>query len=241
MAKVPFRMPPVCFIVARSHGSNVIGCEGKLPWKLRSDLKRFRELTSKHAVIMGRKTFDSIGKPLSERFNVVVSRSEKNQTQDINLHGTETKLLHTKSAEDALFCSDVFTILNQIEEIFVIGGAEIYKRFSSIVDRVYLTEVKADVEGDAYFNEDFDGKVWRIVHRSEVKKDSHNEYDSDFYIFERRASAARLRSFADIAAKKKAHHVCMKKINDLDAKIIELYAIRHLQIHNGTQLDFRFG
>ena len=91
MAKAKFYMPPVCFIVARSLGGSVIGCEGRLPWKLKTDLARFRSLTSRHAVIMGRKTYDSIGKPLPNRLNVVVSRSSLHTETEIDLHGIETK------------------------------------------------------------------------------------------------------------------------------------------------------
>lgn len=240
MTKLRFRMPPVCFIVARSNAGNVIGCEGQLPWKLKTDLHRFRTLTAKHAVIMGRKTFESIGRPLPNRLNVVVSRSANLSHSEIDLHGTATKLMHSKSAEDALFCSDIFTILNDSKQIFVIGGSEIYRRFSPIVDRIYLTEVLADVEGDAFFHEPFDEREWKLVKEEGVPKGPDDEYPSRFLIFDKKISADRLRSFSDIAQKKERNHVCMKSITNSDAKIIEEYAASQIGIGIKSQLRFTF-
>ncbi len=240
MAKFRFKMPPICFIVARSSAHNVIGCEGKLPWKLRSDLRRFRSLTIKHAVIMGRKTFDSIGQPLPNRFNVVVSRSRLLSETEIDLHGTDTKILHTKSTEDALFCSDIFTILNEAGKIFVIGGAEIYKRFSPVVDRVYLTEVHTELEGDAYFTEDFPRETWRLVHSEKVVKTPEDEFESSFHILDKKSSSNRLRSFSEIAAKKMTRHPYMRTVNNNDAKLIEGYAFRQSKNAASAQFHFSF-
>ena len=236
MAKAGLPMPPVCFVVARSHGGNVIGRDGGLPWRLRTDLRRFRELTSGHAVIMGRKTFDSIGRPLPDRFNVVVSRSDAGTRAPIELRGRQTRLLRSRSAEDALFCSDLFTILNGTGRVFVIGGAEIYRRFARIVDRVYLTEVYAEVDGDAFFAERFPADDWKVVGRDDVPRGDGDAFDSTFLVIDRRRSARRLRAFE--TPHHGAGHACPRTIDDDDFRIDDAGARREPA---AAQLDLALG
>jgi len=117
----------------------IIGREGKLPWRLSDDMKRFKELTTGHAVVMGRKTYESIGRPLPNRKNVVITRQIGWKAEGCLIaHSLEEALEFAKkeSAE---------------EEIFVIGGAEIYKLALIHADTIYLTMVKAVVEGDTSF------------------------------------------------------------------------------------------
>ncbi len=121
-------------IVAMSQ-NNVIGDKNKLLWNLKEDLRRFKEITTGHPIIMGRKTYESIGKPLPNRKNIIITRS------DINIDGC----IVAHSIEEAvnMFPND--------EEIFIIGGAEIYKQTIGKVDKMYLTVILEDYEGDAFF------------------------------------------------------------------------------------------
>jgi len=126
----------VSLIVAMSD-NHVIGLDGKLPWHISEDLKRFKALTLHHPVLMGRKTFDSIGKPLPGRTNVVISRNP-----GLFIKGAAVVL----SLEEAL---KPFRSTN--EEVFIIGGGEIFSQSIGLADRVYLTVVHIQIEGDTYF------------------------------------------------------------------------------------------
>jgi dihydrofolate reductase len=157
-------------IVAQANG-RVIGAANDLPWYLPADLKRFKELTTGHAVIMGRKTYDSIlariGKPLPNRTNIVITR-------DAALDASDVLVAH--SPQDAL-------TLAGDGEVFVIGGATIYEIMLPLAERIYLTQVKADIDGDAYFPEL--GAEWREVSRESHQSDERNEYDYDYVQLER--------------------------------------------------------
>ncbi len=120
-------------IIAALTPSGVIGKDGKLPWKIHEDLKRFRSLTTGHCILMGRKTFEAIGKPLSNRRNVVVTSHW--------IPGVETY----DSLDKAL------AALSDLENVFVIGGGEIYKQTLDKASRLYLTIVNQEVEGDTFF------------------------------------------------------------------------------------------
>ncbi|MGE3616573.1 MAG: dihydrofolate reductase [Gemmatimonadales bacterium] len=131
-------------LVAAVAANRVIGRAGGLPWRLPDDLKRFKQLTIDHTVIMGRKTFDEIKRPLANRRNVVISRDP-----EFRPHGATV----VPSLEEAL-------ALGATEgEVFVIGGAEIYRLALPFADRIYLTAVHADVEGDTLFPA-FDADGW---------------------------------------------------------------------------------
>lgn len=121
-------------IVAMSQ-NNVIGDKNKLLWNLKEDLRRFKEITTGHPIIMGRKTYESIGKPLPNRKNIIITRS------DINIDGCI--VVHSIEEAINMFPND--------EEIFIIGGAEIYKQAIGKVDKMYLTVILEDYEGDAFF------------------------------------------------------------------------------------------
>lgn len=122
-------------IVACSR-NRVIGKNLQLPWRLPDDLKRFKELTLGHPVIMGRKTFESIGKPLPGRKNIVITRQKS-----FGPDGVKT----VSSLDEAL------EVISGVSEAFIIGGGEIYQMALSRADRIYLTWVDAEVDGDAYF------------------------------------------------------------------------------------------
>jgi dihydrofolate reductase len=140
-------------LIAALAKNRVIGADNALPWRLPEDLKHFKALTMGHPVIMGRKTFESIGKPLPGRRNIVVTRSG-----NFRAEGCEV----VDSPEAALRAS-----AGLAEEVFVIGGAELYRAFLDQADCMYLTEIDRDVEGDARFP-DFIRDEWQEVSREPV-------------------------------------------------------------------------
>ena len=125
-------------IIAAAANNNVIGNNNKLIWHIPKDLIRFKELTLNHAVIMGRKTFESLPNPLPNRLNIVVTR---------NINYNNNGIVVCKSIEEAL------THCKNDSQPFIIGGGEIYKQTISIVDKIELTRVYKDFEGDTYFPE----------------------------------------------------------------------------------------
>lgn len=118
--------------------NGVIGKNGQLPWKIPEDLKRFKELTMGHAVCMGRKTFQSIGRPLPGRRNIVLSRGNFGPVPGIDVMSAVEEV--RKSA-----------LSSGESELFILGGAEVYNLFSPLIDRYYVSEVQQDFEGDAFF------------------------------------------------------------------------------------------
>ncbi len=151
--------------------SAIIGREGDLPWHLSADLKRFKQLTMGHHIIMGRKTYESIGRLLPGRTSVVVTRQ-----MDFELSGA----IVSHSINDAIAASSDDT------EAFIIGGAEIYHQAIPFAQRIYLTEVAADVAGDARFPE-FDRNQWTVVERTEHLADERNDHPHTFTILDRKS------------------------------------------------------
>lgn len=159
----------ISLIVAVSE-NGVIGKNNELPWKLSSDLKRFKYYTKGKAVIMGRKTFESIGQPLSERINIILSKKKG--------YKPEKTLVFSELSDAFNFAAD-----NNLEEVFVIGGADIYEQTFALADRIYLTKVHTTVDGDAHFPE-VNMEEWDIVDEEFVAKDDKNQFDSTFYLLE---------------------------------------------------------
>ncbi|MDR0566438.1 MAG: dihydrofolate reductase [Prevotellaceae bacterium] len=137
-------------IVVAVADNGVIGSANQLPWRIPEDLKRFRQLTTGHAVIMGRKTFASIGKPLPNRKNIVISQTMPASGGD--------SLAVARSLEEALQAA-------QGDEVFIIGGDSIYRQALPLAQRLHVTHVHASVEGDAFFPE-ISEKDWVQVARS---------------------------------------------------------------------------
>jgi dihydrofolate reductase len=137
-----------------------IGKDNTLVWRQSADLKRFKELTTGNTVVMGRKTFESIGKPLPNRRNIVITR------QDIQIEGVEI----IKSIEE---------IKNIEEDIFIIGGGEIYKSCLIFADRIFATEIDCEIEADTWFV-DVDMSEWVIESKSDHKSDEKNQHDYSF-------------------------------------------------------------
>jgi dihydrofolate reductase len=157
-------------IVAVSE-NGIIGRGQELPWRLSSDLRRFKTLTMGHHIIMGRKTFASIGRPLPGRTLVVITRQP-------NL------VAENATVVDSLAAAICIAQQQGDSEAFVIGGGEIYRQAIDIAERIYLTRVHALIDGDVYFP-DVDWKAWRLVEESHHDADDKNEYDTTFQIFDR--------------------------------------------------------
>ncbi|MHB0956591.1 MAG: dihydrofolate reductase [Pirellulaceae bacterium] len=159
---------PSSIIVAMTP-DRVIGRKGKLPWRLSTDLQRFKRLTMGHHIVMGRKTFDSIGRLLPGRTTIIVSRQK-----DLVIPGAHV-------------VPDVHAAIaraGQDPEAFVVGGEEIYRAAMDVVERIYLTLVHAEVEGDAYFPE-IAARQWRVVQEEYVPADERNEYGATYRVLAR--------------------------------------------------------
>lgn len=148
-------MPKLSIIVAMS-SNRVIGVNNSLPWHLSEDLKHFKTLTTGHTIIMGRKTYESIGKPLPNRRNIVISRN-------LNAFYGGVEVVH--SLEDA------FSTSSNDEEVFIIGGSNIYEQSLHLVEHLYITEIKKSFEGDAFFPE-IDKSLW-----TESARETHTSSD----------------------------------------------------------------
>ena len=155
-------------IVVAVADNGVIGNDNKMLWHLRDDMKHFRRLTTGHFIIMGRKTFESIGKPLPERTNIVISRNPDFKARDI---------LVKKSLEEAFR----FAAGNQQEEVFIIGGAEIYRHALPFTDKIYYTKVEGSFQGDAVFP-DIQPEEWEEKVIGEFTRNDKN--DRNFKILE---------------------------------------------------------
>lgn len=166
---------PVSIVVAVAE-NGVIGREGDMPWRLSSDLKRFREITSGNPIIMGRKTFESIGRPLPGRHNIVITRNQAYQAKGVVI---------VSSLEDALKIARQWAQENSAREICIIGGGEIYRQSLSLADRIYHTEVMAKPEGDTRFPA-LDVEEWRICHEEVMPSGPKDSCESKFIIYERR-------------------------------------------------------
>ena len=148
-------------IVAMSE-NRVIGKDNKLPWHIPADLKRFKQITSGHPIIMGRKTFESIGKPLPNRTNIVISRT---QTR------TDGTVAWCQSLEQAL---EIAKESEGSEETFVIGGAEIFRLALPYVNKIYFTKIHQIIEGDVFLP-DLKEETFRCSHREWLDKDAKAE------------------------------------------------------------------
>ena len=158
-------------LIAAIGKNNELGKGNTLLWHMPADMKHFKEVTSLHAVIMGRKTFESIGRPLPNRRNIVITR-------DVNYKKEGVEIVHSFS--EAL---DSFS--SQNEEMFIIGGADIYKQAMDIADRLYITHVNAeDKDADAFFPEIIP-IVWNEISHEEHKKDGQNPFDYTFSVYEK--------------------------------------------------------
>jgi dihydrofolate reductase len=156
----------ISFVVAMDE-NRAIGKDNDLPWYLPNDLKHFKNVTMGKPIVMGRKTYESIGKPLPGRENIVVTRDEHYQAEG-------TTVVH--SVDEVL--------KKEAEELSVIGGTEIFKLFMPVADRLYVTEIHHTFDADTYFPE-INRDEWREVSREPGIVDEKNKYPHDFVVYEK--------------------------------------------------------
>jgi dihydrofolate reductase len=161
----------ISIIVAKAL-NNVIGKDNQLIWRLSADLQLFKSHTTGHHIIMGRKTYESVGKPLPNRTSIVITNNPDFKVPEGHL------VAH--SLEDAIQTC----ISRQLEKVFIIGGAEIYRQALPLADELMVTEVIASPEGDVFFPE-IDKSEWEIVSTTSYTKDEKNEFDFDFVVYKK--------------------------------------------------------
>jgi dihydrofolate reductase len=162
----------ISLIVALAE-NGVIGRDGDLPWRLSADLRRFKSITMGHHIVMGRKTYESINRLLPGRTTVILTR-----TGDYQVEG-------------AIVADSLDAAIGKIEsddEVFIIGGAEVYRQSIDAAERLYVTAVQAKVDGDTLFP-DIDWRQWRLLEEEPHSADEKNEYDFCFRVYERIAEA----------------------------------------------------
>ncbi len=164
-------MPKFSIIVAAAE-NEVIGMHGDMPWlKLPSDLKFFKEKTSGHYCILGRKTYNALGnKALPNRHFIIVTRDTQFTASDSMVVNTLENALQHPAIQDQ-------------EEVFILGGGDIYRQALPYVDRIYLTRIHAEFEGDTWFRTP--GEGWQLVSKDVRFKDEKNPYDHDFLTYEK--------------------------------------------------------
>ncbi|OCG09440.1 type 3 dihydrofolate reductase [Gilliamella apicola] len=161
-------------IVAMAH-NRVIGLNNQMPWHLPADLAWFKKNTLNKPVIMGRKTFESIGRPLPNRHNIVISRQ---------IEPTDNKISNVswvKSIDEAISLAQA----QQPDEVFIIGGGNIYQQVLPLIDRLYLTHIDAELQGDTYFP-DYLPEQWQVIYQQDHQADEKNSYPYQFEILQRK-------------------------------------------------------
>lgn len=156
-------------IIVAMDRNRVIGKGDTLPWHISSDLQHFKKITMGKPIVMGRKTHESIGRPLPGRENIIL---------------THDKTYQAKGCTVLNSMDEIFEHCKDSEEVMITGGAEIYKLSLERVSHLYLTEVHTEIEGDTYFPE-FDRNEWKEVSREAYEADEKNEFDYSFVLLER--------------------------------------------------------
>ncbi len=169
----------IALIVAMAE-NGVIGRDGGLPWRLSSDLKLFRRATMGKPLIMGRKTYASLGKPLEGRDNIVITRNPGFAAEGVFMvHSLDEALARARECARA----------GEVDEIFVIGGAEVFREALPFAGRIYLTQIKAVVEGDVTFPA-IDWQNWRVRSSQPYEKGPKDDFSFTFSILERITAAS---------------------------------------------------
>ena len=164
----------ISHVVALSN-NNVIGVDNDLPWNLKTDLNHFKEYTTNKIIVMGRKTYESIGRPLPNRINYIVSNTIK------DLDGASI----FKSTEDALeSAKEICNVNENYDEIVIIGGGYLFRDTLSITNKLVLTNVDCDIEGDVFYPE-INLNEWKEIKSENFKKDLDNDYDFVVRTYER--------------------------------------------------------
>ncbi len=156
-------------LILAASQNGVIGANNRLPWRLPADLAYFKRLTLGHSVVMGRKTYESIGKPLPGRANIIITRQANFQAAGCQI---------------ALSLDAALALCPPADEVFIIGGADIYRQALPRADKIYLTRIHADFTGDLLmFN--INPVLWQETSRQNFEPDEKNEYRYSFFIFEK--------------------------------------------------------
>jgi dihydrofolate reductase len=163
--------PPILSAIVAMASNRAIGRDNKLPWHLPADLKHFKEITTGNPILMGRKTYESIGRPLPNRTNIIMTRDGSYSAKGCFVVTSIEAALQLAAEENK-------------SEIFVIGGAEIYKQLLPRIQRIYLTVIHDDIEGDTFFPA-LDSAEWREVAREDFMANADNGFDYSFLILER--------------------------------------------------------
>jgi dihydrofolate reductase len=224
-------------VVARSSPGDIIGHENRIPWHLRTDLKRFKEITSGHSIIMGRKTFLSIGRPLPGRINIVLSRTiDRRLENDFFWPKAETAVVWAGNLESALFFADVVSIARDQKDFFVIGGAEMYLMFFKLFNKIYLTEVLTGkkIAGDATFPFRVDKRKWSTTLDDHYDAGPQDDYPSRFRILERRRKWIRYVEVNDFYTEKALQVGWLNRQLDL----FEDYKLR--KVHKPYVIPYQF-
>jgi len=158
--------------MAAKASNNVIGKDNDLVWHLPADLKFFKLTTKGHTLIMGRKTFESLANPLPNRDSWVVTRNKDYSQEGITVF---------HSLDEAITAGEK----KGLDSVFILGGGEIYKQSMDVVDKMIITEVHHEFDGDTYFPE-INADLWQEVSREEHKADDKNNYDYAFVVYERK-------------------------------------------------------
>lgn len=161
--------PPILSAIVAVAENGVIGAENDLPWRLSADLQRFRRLTMGHHIVMGRKTWESIGRLLPGRTSVIVTRQTNYEVQGAKVANAIENAIELCQGDD---------------EPFIVGGAEIYRASLPLVTRLYFTRVHTEIEGDARFPE-MNWANWRKIEQTFHSADEKNEFDHTFSIWDR--------------------------------------------------------
>lgn len=163
----------ISLIVAMTE-NRVIGRDGDMPWRVSRDLRRFKRLTMGHHIVMGRKTYESIGKPLPGRTTIVLSRSAFVAPEGVHVIGSLEEALHLASSD---------------QEVFITGGEAVFAAALEMADRIYLTRLHVDLQGDTFFPE-VDWSRWELVEETFHAADEKNDYDLTFQTYHRGPSDA---------------------------------------------------
>lgn len=158
-------------IIAAVAANRIIGKDNDLVWRLPVDLRHFKNTTTGHYIIMGRKSFESIGKPLPNRTSIIITRNQDyKQEGAFVVHSLEAALAKAENDKQ--------------DKVFILGGGQIYRKAISISDYMYITEVHESFEGDTLFPE-IDQAIWREVLREDFPADEKNRYDYSFVEYKR--------------------------------------------------------
>ena len=157
-------------IIVAMDRNRVIGRGGTLPWHISSDLKNFKKITMGKPILMGRKTHDSIGKPLPGRENIILTNNKKYLAEGCTVKNT---------------LDEVYSYCEEQLELVVMGGAILYSQTLDKADKLYITEVNASVNGDTFFPE-YKSSQWREISRESFNADENNEFDYSFTVLERK-------------------------------------------------------